>query len=317
MNRLLQTRAQLTCRVQTQSLKQCSSTSTATTPSKLPDHVLPLTCPSSAKSGFCEVYLIGTVHISQKSCAEVRALINFLRPEVVFLELCKSRQALLKDQKIPTAEEIVTAAWKKRSNVNILGLLLSLIYASIANEHKVIPGSEFRVAYEEAIKYGGRAVLGDRSVQVTLARAWRKMPLQEKMRLFTCLFRKKSSRLSEVMSKLLEGRDVDIDMDMVSLIVQEFGKMCPTLLETIVHERDVYMSYALLQEAKKSSCIVAVVGMGHLRGIKKHWEQPILATQVKDLLKIPPPPKPAMSTIILASVGVFVAGVSMVWGYLH
>lgn len=36
----------------------------------------------------------------------------------------------------------------------------------IASKLEVFPGSEFRVAYEEAIKYGGRVILGDRPVQV-------------------------------------------------------------------------------------------------------------------------------------------------------
>lgn len=29
-----------------------------------------------------------------------------------------------------------------------------------------MPGAEFRVAYEEAMKYGGKVILGDRPVQV-------------------------------------------------------------------------------------------------------------------------------------------------------
>ena len=36
----------------------------------------------------------------------------------------------------------------------------------VANKLEVFPGSEFRVAYEEAMKYGGRVILGDRPVQV-------------------------------------------------------------------------------------------------------------------------------------------------------
>lgn len=31
----------------------------------------------------------------------------------------------------------------------------------------MFPGSEFRVAFEEAMKYGGKVILGDRPVQVT------------------------------------------------------------------------------------------------------------------------------------------------------
>lgn len=36
----------------------------------------------------------------------------------------------------------------------------------VANKLEVYPGSEFRVAFEEARSYGGKVVLGDRPVQV-------------------------------------------------------------------------------------------------------------------------------------------------------
>lgn len=47
-------------------------------------------------------------------------------------------------------------------------LFLPFNFWQIASKLEVFPGSEFRVAYEEAIKYGGRVILGDRPVQVGL-----------------------------------------------------------------------------------------------------------------------------------------------------
>ena len=43
---------------------------------------------------------------------------------------------------------------------------LFFVFWKVANKLEVFPGSEFRVAYEEAMKYGGRVILGDRPVQV-------------------------------------------------------------------------------------------------------------------------------------------------------
>ena len=45
-------------------------------------------------------------------------------------------------------------------------MLPALNFWQVASELKVIPGSEFRVAYEEAMKYGGKVVLGDRPMEV-------------------------------------------------------------------------------------------------------------------------------------------------------
>ena len=36
-----------------------------------------------------------------------------------------------------------------------------------------------------------------------------------------------------------------------------------------------YMPHTLLTVAKKSRTVVAVVGEGHLEGMKKNWKQPI------------------------------------------
>ena len=39
------------------------------------------------------------------------------------------------------------------------------------------------------------------------------------------------------------------------------------------------MSSALLKVASETSLVVAVVGKGHLQGIKKHWKQPIAVSE--------------------------------------
>ncbi|RWW82478.1 hypothetical protein BHE74_00009060 [Ensete ventricosum] len=176
-------------------------------PEELAKGVLSLQCESSAEGGSCDVYVVGTAHVSQESCKEVQAIISYLKPQL-----------------------------------------------------EVFPGSEFRVAFEEAMSYGGKVILGDRPVQL---------------------------------------KEMD-DVDMLTLFIQEMSKAFPTLMETLLHERDMllrfhsvpcfrcnfilllswtcvcrYMSSTLLKVAREHSSVVAVVGKGHLSGIKKKWEQPI------------------------------------------
>lgn len=38
--------------------------------------------------------------------------------------------------------------------------------SKVASQLDVLPGAEFRVAFEEAMSYGGKVILGDRPVQV-------------------------------------------------------------------------------------------------------------------------------------------------------
>jgi pheromone shutdown protein TraB len=41
-----------------------------------------------------------------------------------------------------------------------------LLLFKVASQLEVLPGAEFWVAFEEAMSYGGRVILGDRPVQV-------------------------------------------------------------------------------------------------------------------------------------------------------
>ncbi|KAK8502786.1 hypothetical protein V6N12_073271 [Hibiscus sabdariffa] len=175
-------------------------------PEELSKNVVHLSCESSADGGKCDVYLVGTIH---ESCRDVEAAISYLKPQVVFLELCSSRVGILH---VRDVKDIKTAR------------LL-----------EVVPGSEFRVAYEEARKYGAKVILGDRPIHL---------------------------------------KDMEEDHK-GTRGTQEFKKIFPTLFETLDDERNRYMSYTLLGVARKHSSIVAVVGRAHLHGIRKYWKQSV------------------------------------------
>ncbi|KAL7142272.1 hypothetical protein ABFS83_08G112900 [Erythranthe nasuta] len=277
-------------------------------PPELSRSVVTLNCESAAEGGVCDVYLIGTAHVSTESCQEVQAVIEFLKPQVVFLELCSSRVAVLapQDLKVPTMKEMVDM-WKK--NQNLFGILYSWFLAKVASHLEVLPGAEFRVAYEEAMKYGGKVILGDRNVQVTLRRTWAKMPLWHKTKLlYSLTFQAVFLPSPEDLSKMLKEMD---DVDMLTLVIQEMSKHFPTLMETLVHERDQYMSATLLRTASQHNSVVAVVGKGHLAGIQKNWKQPV---DVKQLNTLPVKNKSIGVGKILGTIGITVAGVAIVSG---
>ncbi|KAL8511166.1 hypothetical protein ACS0TY_017840 [Phlomoides rotata] len=277
-------------------------------PPELSKSAVTLTCESSADGGLCDVYLVGTAHVSSESCREVQAVIDFLKPQVVFLELCSSRVAILapQDFKVPTFGEMVEM-WKKKQN--LFGILYSWFLAKVASKLEVLPGAEFRVAYEEAMKYGGKVILGDRPVQITLRRTWAKMPLWHKTKLlYSLLFQAVFLPSSEDLNKTLKEMD---DVDMLTLVIQEMSKKFPTLMETLVHERDQYMSATLLKVACEHNSVVAVVGKGHLPGIHKNWRQPV---EMKQLLGMPSEKNTISVGKILSTIGVTVAGVAIISG---
>ncbi|MED6131949.1 hypothetical protein PIB30_014851 [Stylosanthes scabra] len=246
----------------------------------LPEHIVPL------KLGFCHVYLVGTVHRSQKSVADVQRMVRALEPDVVFLELCEERRQVLTRKEISSERKIIT------------------------------PGSEFRIAYEEAIKYGGKVILGDRPYEVTLKRAWRKIALSE----FINAPRARSLRFP--FDDFREGfirydkEYENMKMDIINSC-QVLSKIIPTYAETYIHERDIFMAKGILNEAKKSSRVVAVVGKAHLDGLKKHLQHPQQLDDllVDDLLTVPPPKYIILK--IITSINVLMAGVGIIWEYFE
>ncbi|KAK8569694.1 hypothetical protein V6N13_046741 [Hibiscus sabdariffa] len=250
-------------------------------PEELSKNVVYLSSKSSAEGGKCDVYLVGTSHVSKarsssgfclESCREVEAVISYLKPQVVFLELCSSRVGVfntrnVEDLKVPSVEEMVDM-WEK--NHNLFDILHRWFLAQVGRLLEVVPGSEFRVAYEEARKYGAKVILGDRPVHLK-----------------------------------------DMDGDKLTRRIQEMKEKFPTLFETLIDERDRYMSSTLLRVARRHSLIVAVVGRGHLPGIRKYWKRHV---SINELTMIPPQ-KPTLSTgKILASPGIAIAGVAVVCG---
>ncbi|KAH0913598.1 hypothetical protein HID58_036919 [Brassica napus] len=265
---------------------ECSSAKVEL-PEELAKSVVILTCESNGESGSCDVYLIGTAHVSKESCREVKEIISFLKPEAVFVELCSSRVSILQPQslKIPTMSDMIES-WKQKQNT--FGILYGwfLAKASFLNRQlEVFPGTEFRVAYEEALKYGGSVILGDRPVQ------------------YISIFDKFES---------IQLKEMD-NVDMVTLVIQEMSKEFPSLMETLVHERDQYMASSLLRVASEHNSVVAVIGRGHINGIKKNWKQPIT---MKDLMEIPSDNSVFTVKRIVSSVAIAVAGTAIFTGIL-
>ncbi|GLJ19149.1 hypothetical protein SUGI_0343830 [Cryptomeria japonica] len=223
--------------------------------------------------GSCNVFLVGTCHVSSQSCKDVEAIIGFLKPDFVFLELCESRSYFLHPQtpeivKVPSFTDAMVAMWKD-SNINAFEILFSLITAKFGKKLKVFPGSEFLSAYREAKKYGGEVILGDRPIEITCQRTWSQMSFWYKTKFVViCLL------------MLPIAAFLSVDVDAITGNNQILEREFPSMAETMIHERDLYMASRLFEVAKECKSVVAVVGKSHVAGIQKNWKKPT-AMEVK------------------------------------
>ncbi|KAE9554754.1 hypothetical protein FO519_002015 [Halicephalobus sp. NKZ332] len=255
-----------------------------------------------------KVYLVGTAHFSKKSQADVRQVVKQTQPDVLLIELCGSRLAILnmdKDTLLEQAknlnhERIITMVKQDGFSQTILHILLLQTSAYIARQLGMAPGGEFRAAYEAAMNVERcRIVLGDRAINVTFQRALSALNFFQKIRLAYQLL------ISNNVTITPEEVERCKEKDMLEEVLREIAGEFPQLSQIFIRERDVYMMHVLRTMLLKTTeqkmvaarnCgapfqpvnVVAVVGIGHVPGITENWEKGDLPT-IEELLFIPPP----------------------------
>ena len=230
------------------------------------------------------IILVGTAHISKDSVKEVKDAIEKYKPDVVAVELCEKRYEAItkKDQWENTP---ITSLLKSDKAYLVLAqTFLSSIQRKLGKEYGVEPGSEMIAAIDESKKQDIEVALVDRDISVTLKRAWRKMGIREKFRLawefMKALFGYDEEELEELDLKELMKQDV------ISAMMKEFGEIAPSVATVLIHERDEYIAKRIQDESKKGK-VLAVVGAGHIEGIKNHLGKKILDVDLHELEQVP------------------------------
>lgn len=251
----------------------------AETDHDLPDTVTILDAPEGGK-----VYLVGTAHFSLESNRDVEKTIRKIQPNVVVLELCKSRLAILSlDEKTLLEESSNLSLEKIRENIHDQGFVQGVMYtlllslsAHLTRELGMAPGGEFRTAYKEAKNIPGCKInLGDRAVHLTLRRAIGSLTWWQKVKLGCSIIFSKETVTKEEVEKC---KDRDLLQKMLEDITGEY----PTLSHVLVNERDTYLTYSLQLAAQAvrdvrrpdhpvPAKVVGVVGIGHVPGILRNW----------------------------------------------
>lgn len=231
-----------------------------------------------------EIRILGTAHVSQKSVDEVTAAIEEFRPDIVAIELDPARFAALKKSMAePTVSEVIEAG-------NFTQLLvqwtLSYLQRKIGMDVGVEPGAEMKAAIAEAEMRHLRIGLIDRDIRITLARFWKSMSLYEKAKMFYAL----SASIAGV-----DGEEIDIEAlkneDVLSLALTEFRKFSPNGARALIDERDAYLAHQLLALDSRDRRVLAVIGAGHVKGVRGYMDNPKTLPPLADLtaeVKSPP-----------------------------
>ncbi len=227
------------------------------------------------------VVLVGTAHISQASVELVRRVIEQEKPDRVCVELDPQRYEALAKQKQWEALDLKEIIRKKQLPNLLINLLLAAYQKRLGGQLGVVPGQELLEATRVAEEHGIPVELCDRDVRITLRRAahatsfWRKALLGSEM-LVTMVA---GPEISEEQLEELKQQDV------LSELMADLGRALPSLKKVLIDERDAYLKESIQRAAGEH--LVAVVGAGHLAGIRSALEED-RAVDLEKLKEIPP-----------------------------
>jgi len=239
-----------------------------------------------------EFKLIGTAHVSRESIEEVRKIINEEKPDMVCVELDAGRYKAITQNDNWEKLNLTKVFKEGKGFLLIANIVLSSFQRRIGGELGVKPGEEMKVAVEAAHELGIQYSLCDREVQITLHRAWAKCGLWSKMKLLASLLASAftTEKLSEQEVESLKERN-ELDG-----MMNELSDYLPDVKKTLIDERDRYLAAKIWtsapQEAGKK--IVAVIGAGHLTGIKNHLEKIASGGENTDVSELDVIPKPTV-----------------------
>ena len=196
--------------------------------------------------------IVGVAHVDPRDIELVRDIILREKPEAVAVELCKTRLEALAHRERLSFKALVR---------NPVGGIIAGIEEYYARKFGVRPGMEMLAAIKAAGEVGSTVLLIDQPIQVTLSKI-SGIPLREKARLFLDVV------LAPFFARKTSLQDLR-NPSFIDELVSQARNRYPELFRVLVVERDFYMASRIREALRYFSSIVAVVGRGHVEGIKK------------------------------------------------
>ncbi len=210
-----------------------------------------------------QIVLVGTAHVSRESVDLVREVIEKERPDCVCIELDAQRFKALSQPQRWESLDLKQVIRHKQLAPLFANLVIASYQKKLGGALGVAPGAELLEAARVAEERGIPIALCDRDVRVTLRRAWASMGLWNKAKLLAALIGSVAERPELDEAELRRIRDQDV----VSELMRELGEAMPPLKTALIDERDAYLARKILDA--EGERIVAVVGAGHVEGIRR------------------------------------------------
>ena len=208
-----------------------------------------------------EIMLVGTAHVSAESLVEVKEAILSEAPDHICVEMDEGRLKNLEEGRRWSGTDLKNVLRKGQGFMMMANLALSSFQRRMGADTGVQPGEEMKAAVDAAREGNIPFSCSDRSIQVTLSRAWRLSGLWSKMKLISSLVASVLSNESATPREIEELKKSDAMQGMM----KELADYLPAVKVVLIDERDQFLASKIYTVPGKKT--LAVVGAAHVPGI--------------------------------------------------
>jgi pheromone shutdown protein TraB len=215
------------------------------------------------------ITLIGVGHVFDISKNLENEIIR-RNPQVVCVELDPARyQALY--------------AKERKGDLPFIYMMMARFQEKIAKKYGAEVGSEMITAIETAKTINARLAFIDKEASKIISEFWNTMTFSERVKLMFALFTSVFVRKKRIERELERFEEND------QYYMESFGREFPTAKTILIDDRNAYMAESIIKLNEKYENIVAVIGDGHVEGIKQLLQTPDVETvRLSQLRKTPP-----------------------------
>ena len=236
------------------------------------------------------IVLVGTAHVSAESMEEVKRSIEEEAPDHLCVEMDRMRLKNLEENRRWSGTNLKEVIRRRQGFMLMANLALASFQRRIGADTGVPPGAEMHSAVNMARERNIPFTCADRSIQITLTRAWRKSGFWTKLKLISSLTASVISNES-VSPEEIEGLK---ESDAMQSMMQELADYLPSVKGVLIDERDRYLAANILGAPGRT--VLAVVGAAHVPGIVERIGAMVAAegseggegTDTADIEAVPP-----------------------------
>jgi pheromone shutdown-related protein TraB len=210
--------------------------------------------------------IIGTSHVSKESKEKIRHAFETFKPDVICIELDRNRfYALMNPDKVkggrPSLRQLGMTGY-------LFAVIGKALQKKLGNLTGMNPGEEMLMGATLAKNNNLRLELIDQDAAITLRNMSKKVRFGEKMRIVGDVLTAPFSKKKQIKIDINKIPDEQVILELMEKMKDRYKGFYNVLLE----DRNKFMAkkiYLLMKNAPEKK-VMAIVGAGHVDGIKKH-----------------------------------------------